>query len=143
MRSAPNRIAWPMNLWRSTKTNAVEFLKTIADASTQLDAGWRNELGLPSVPLLAHASLLVKVYAPRETDPQQPHTRDEIYVIARGNGEFVCGDERTQFRATDLLFVPAGKTHRFEKFSGDLTVWVIFYGPEGGEKPDGGPHKYS
>lgn len=112
----------------------MDFLKTVHEATTQLDAGWRNELGLPSIPLLAHGSLLVKVYAPRGNDPQQPHTRDEIYVIARGNGEFVCGDERKLFRETDLLFVPAGKIHRFENFSSDLTVWVIFYGPEGGEQ---------
>jgi hypothetical protein len=29
--------------------------------------------------------------------------------------------------------VPAGMTHRFESFTDDLTVWVIFYGPQGGE----------
>jgi mannose-6-phosphate isomerase-like protein (cupin superfamily) len=39
-----------------------------------------------------------------------------------------------KFRAGDLLFVPAGETHRFETFSGDFTAWVIFYGPEGGER---------
>jgi mannose-6-phosphate isomerase-like protein (cupin superfamily) len=121
----------------------LEFLKTLAEATTQLDAGWRNELGFPSLPLLAHGSLLVKVYAPRGSDPQQPHTRDEIYVIARGSGEFVCGEARKLVRETDLLFVPAGKAHRFENFSDDLTVWVIFYGPEGGERVDAGPHKYS
>ncbi len=121
----------------------MDFLKTISEATTQLDAGWRNELGFPSFPLLTHGSLLVKVYTPRGNDPQQPHTRDEIYVIARGSGEFVCDGERKLFRETDLLFVPAGKIHRFENFSDDLTVWVIFYGPEGGEKPNSGPHKYS
>ena len=31
------------------------------------------------------------------------------------------------------LFAAAGATHRFENFSDDLTVWVLFYGPEGGE----------
>jgi hypothetical protein len=31
------------------------------------------------------------------------------------------------------LFVPAGAEHRFEDFTDDLTVWVVFYGPEGGE----------
>jgi hypothetical protein len=31
--------------------------------------------------------------------------------------------------------VPAGTVHRFEDFSDDLTVWVIFYGPQGGELP--------
>lgn len=83
--------------------------------------------------MLTHARLLVKVYTPRGNDPQQPHTRDEVYVVAKGNGEFVYADERKAFQATDLLFVPAGVSHRFENFSDDLTVWVIFYGPEGGE----------
>ncbi len=121
----------------------LDFLKTISEATAQLDGGWRNEFGFPSVPLLAHGSLLVKVYAPREADAQQPHTRDEIYVVAKGSGEFVCGDQRKNFRETDLLFVPAGAQHRFENFSDDLTLWVIFYGPEGGEKPNSGAHKYS
>lgn len=121
----------------------MDSLKTLIEATSQFDAGWRNERGLPSFPVLSHGSLLVKVYAPRGNDPQTPHTRDEIYVVARGRGEFVCGDSRKTFAATDLLFVLAGVTHRFENFSDDLTVWVIFYGPEGGEQPDSGPHKYS
>jgi mannose-6-phosphate isomerase-like protein (cupin superfamily) len=121
----------------------LEFLKTIAQATAQLEAGWRNELGFPSFPLLSHGSLLVKVYAPRGNDLQTPHTRDEVYVVARGSGEFVCGEVRNTFAETDLLFVPAGKAHRFENFSDDLTLWVIFYGPEGGERPVDEPHKYS
>lgn len=115
----------------------MDFLKQLSDATTQLDAGWRNELGFPSLPVLSHGSLLVKVYTPRGTDLQQPHTRDEIYVVARGSGEFICGDTRKKFQETDLLFVPAGISHRFEEFSDDLALWVIFYGPEGGEQPTG------
>jgi hypothetical protein len=34
-----------------------------------------------------------------------------------------------------MLFVPAGVVHRFEDFSDDLAIWVMFYGPEGGEEP--------
>ena len=81
-----------------------------------------------------HGSLLVEIYAPRGIDPQQPHTRDELYFVAAGTGEFVCGDTRTKFGPTDILFAAAGVSHRFENFSGDLTVWVMFYGPEGGEE---------
>lgn len=81
-----------------------------------------------------HGSLLVEIYAPRGTDPQQPHTRDEIYFVAAGTGEFVCGDTHRTFKPTDILFAAAGVEHRFENFSGDLVVWVIFYGPEGGEE---------
>lgn len=74
-----------------------------------------------------HGSLLVEIYAPRGTDPQQPHTRDEIYFVASGTGEFVCGDTRQAFGPTDILFVAAGVPHRFENFSGDLVVWVLFF----------------
>jgi mannose-6-phosphate isomerase-like protein (cupin superfamily) len=84
-----------------------------------------------------HGSLEVEIYAPRGTDPQQPHTRDEIYFVAAGAGEFVCGDSRTTFGPTDILFAAAGVVHRFENFSGDLTLWVMFYGPEGGESNRG------
>ena len=38
------------------------------------------------------------------------------------------------FGPGDLLFVPAGVEHRFEEFSDDLAVWVVFYGPDGGEQ---------
>ena len=83
--------------------------------------------------IFEHGSLLVEIYAPRDFDPQQPHMRDEVYVVLQGQGEFVCGDSRRQFGRGDLLFAAAGVEHRFEKFSEDLAVWVLFYGPEGGE----------
>ena len=83
--------------------------------------------------LFQHGTLEIEIYAPRGTDPQQPHKKDEVYVVGQGAGEFVCGTERVKFVAGDLLFVPAGETHRFEKFSDDFVAWVIFYGPEGGE----------
>jgi len=83
--------------------------------------------------LLGHGSMEVEVYAPRGTDPQTPHSRDELYVVVSGTGEFVNGPDRHPFGPGDVLFVPAGVEHRFEDFTEDLMVWVIFYGPEGGE----------
>lgn len=76
----------------------------------------------------------MEIYAPRGTDPQQPHTRDEVYFVAGGTGEYICGESRQAFGPTDLLFAAAGVVHRFENFTDDLTVWVLFYGPEGGER---------
>jgi hypothetical protein len=58
----------------------------------------------------------------------------ELYVIARGSGTFVNGDGRHPFSSGDVLFVPAGASHRFEDFTDDFATWVIFYGPEGGER---------
>lgn len=74
--------------------------------------------------------LLVELYAPRGTDPQQPHSRDEIYVVVSGSGTFLSGDERAAFGPGDFLWVAAGVVHRFEDFTDDLAVWVIFYGPD-------------
>lgn len=86
-----------------------------------------------SAAIYQHGSLLLKLFAPRGTDPQQPHTRDELYAVAKGQGWFVNGSERHAFATGDVLFVPAGVVHRFEDFSDDLLLWVMFYGPEGGE----------
>jgi mannose-6-phosphate isomerase-like protein (cupin superfamily) len=83
--------------------------------------------------LFRHGTLEVELYAPRGTDPQQPHRRDEVYVVASGRGEFVHGARRERFGPGDFLFVAAGVEHRFEHFTDDLAVWVLFYGPDGGE----------
>jgi mannose-6-phosphate isomerase-like protein (cupin superfamily) len=82
-----------------------------------------------------HGTLQVEIYAPRGHDPQQPHTRDEAYIVVQGCGTFLCAGHREKFLPGDFLFAPAGVEHRFEDFSDDLAVWVIFYGPEGGERP--------
>ncbi len=81
-----------------------------------------------------HGSLTVEVYAPRGHDPQKPHTRDEAYIVVQGSGNFINGDRKMEFGPGDFLFAAAGEVHCFEDFTDDLLVWVIFYGPEGGEK---------
>jgi mannose-6-phosphate isomerase-like protein (cupin superfamily) len=86
-----------------------------------------------AVPIFSHGSLVVELYTPVGRDPQKPHTRDEVYFVARGTGFFFDGEQRHSVRAGSFLFVPAGQIHRFEDFSSDFAVWVVFYGPEGGE----------
>ena len=79
--------------------------------------------------LLERATFDVGMYVPETIDPQKPHTRDELYVIARGSGDVVCADETEVFHAGDVFFVPAGVPHRFANFSADFSAWVIFLGP--------------
>ena len=86
-----------------------------------------------AVPVFSHGSLVVEIYTPAGHDPQKPHTRDEVYVVVTGSGEFFNGGRTERFGSGDVLFVPAHVDHRFERFTDDLVVWVIFYGPEGGE----------
>lgn len=81
-----------------------------------------------------HGTLAVEVYKPEKVDLQKPHSRDEVYMVISGSGTFFNDGERTSFSAGDFLFVKAGLEHRFEDFTDDFSTWVIFYGPEGGEK---------
>ncbi|MEJ7667787.1 MAG: cupin domain-containing protein [Casimicrobiaceae bacterium] len=111
--------------------NLQEAMRVSLEEAAALLPGPQGER---SRPMFEHGTMLVKLYAPRGSDPQQPHTRDEIYVVARGTGWFVNGDRRHAFKPHDVLFVPARATHRFERFSDNLLVWVFFYGPEGGEQ---------
>jgi mannose-6-phosphate isomerase-like protein (cupin superfamily) len=71
----------------------------------------------------------VGFYRPSPSDPQHPHLRDELYVVASGRGRFMCDGERTSFQPGDALFVPRGTEHRFEAFTDDFAAWVIFFGP--------------
>ena len=87
----------------------------------------------PFTTLFRHGTLEVEVYKPDHVDNQQPHTRDEVYVVIAGSGYFVCAGARQPFEPGEVLFAAAGVEHRFEDFSSDFATWVFFYGPEGGE----------
>lgn len=91
------------------------------------------EPGRISARIFGHGSLELRWYAPRGEDPQGPHEQDEVYVVVTGSGWFRRGAERLSFGPGDAIFVPAHVPHRFEDFSPDLGVWVMFYGPGGGE----------
>lgn len=102
---------------------------TVADAAKRLKGPGEKRF----VRVLEHGSMEVELYEPRGVDKQAPHSRDELYIVVSGSGAFVNGPDRHPFGPGDALFVPAGVEHRFEDFTDDLTVWVVFYGPEGGE----------
>lgn len=89
--------------------------------------------GEHSVSLLRHGTLNVKLSLPVRPNVQTPHDQDEVYVILRGRGIIVHNGQRDQCEAGDLLFVSAGSEHHFEDFTDDLAVWVVFFGPQGGE----------
>src|SRR5687768_3069118 len=72
---------------------------------------------------------LVEYWAPRVPDTQEPHDRDEVYVIIEGDADFDMNGQLRSVTAGDLIFVPAGMRHRFVRFSADLAMWVVFFGP--------------
>lgn len=90
------------------------------------------DLPLPLCVLFERGDVSIELYAPRGSDIQSPHTRDELSIIASGSGTFRRADNVCEFNVGDLLFVPAHVDHRFERFSDDFRTWVIFFGLEGG-----------
>ncbi len=84
--------------------------------------------------LFKHGSLSIEIYKPNKVDKQSPHSQDELYVIASGSGSFINDGVLQEIEIGEVLFVPAGKEHRFVDFSDDFSTWVFFYGPEGGEQ---------
>ncbi len=94
--------------------------------------------GVPFAQVLTHGSMSVEVFAPGSNqdgrDRQQPHKQDELYFVHSGRGEIIINGQRFDAGAGDAFFVEAGADHRFENFSRDFVTWVVFYGPQGGEK---------
>jgi mannose-6-phosphate isomerase-like protein (cupin superfamily) len=82
----------------------------------------------------AHGTMSFGLYAPVGTDPQQPHSQDELYIVQSGAGEIVIAGERHPFSPGDVFFVAAGVVHRFEHFTPGFAAWVVFWGPTGGER---------
>ena len=67
-----------------------------------------------------------ELYKPHQIDFRNPHERDEVYIIAEGNGLFYSGNEQLKFMKGDLFFVPAGKVHTFKNFTEDFSTWILF-----------------
>ncbi|MCC7426579.1 MAG: GNAT family N-acetyltransferase [Alphaproteobacteria bacterium] len=85
--------------------------------------------GRRSAELLVSPGIELRWYRPPQPDPQTPHDRDEVYIVARGSGRFRRGDVVVTFGPGDCLFAAAHEEHRFEDASPDLAVWVVFGGP--------------
>lgn len=60
------------------------------------------------------------------TDPQQPHTEDELYVVLGGRARFTCGSDVGEVVVGDVIFVEARTPHRFHDIVEDLSLLVVF-----------------
>jgi mannose-6-phosphate isomerase-like protein (cupin superfamily) len=69
------------------------------------------------------------------TDPQQPHTEDEVYYIARGRGQIRVGEEDREVQAGSVIYVAAHVEHRFHTITEDLDLIVFFAPAEYANKP--------
>jgi mannose-6-phosphate isomerase-like protein (cupin superfamily) len=62
------------------------------------------------------------------TDPQGPHTEDEVYHVVSGRATITVGDEERPVGPGSVIFVAADVVHRFHDITEDLSA-LVFFGP--------------
>ena len=60
------------------------------------------------------------------TDPQGPHTEDEVYHVVAGRARITVGSEDRAVQAGSVVFVGADVAHHFHAIEEELVVLVIF-----------------
>lgn len=60
------------------------------------------------------------------TDPQSPHTEDELYVVMSGRAKVRVGDDVRPITAGSVVFVATGIEHRFVDIEERLVLLVMF-----------------
>lgn len=74
------------------------------------------------------------------TDPQSPHTEDELYYVVEGRGRIQVGHDDRAVVPGSLVFVAAQVPHRFHDIQERLVLLVVF-GPAEGSRATGGQSK--
>ena len=60
------------------------------------------------------------------TDPQSPHTEDEVYYVVSGRAQILVAEENRQVQAGSIVYVAKNVAHRFHSIEKELTVLVFF-----------------
>jgi mannose-6-phosphate isomerase-like protein (cupin superfamily) len=60
------------------------------------------------------------------TDPQSPHTEDEVYYVVSGRAQIKVADEDQAVQAGSIVYVAKNVEHRFHSIKDELTVLVFF-----------------
>ena len=69
------------------------------------------------------------------TDPQSPHTEDEVYYVVSGKALIKVGDEDRAVQAGSIVYVAKNVEHRFHSIEEELTVIVFFAPAEYSNRP--------
>ncbi len=89
------------------------------------DKKWKDGVWFTEV--LPKGVIELGFFAPRGTDYQTPHEKDEFYIVVSGTADLLIENERFSCESGDALFVPAKIEHHFENISDDFGTWVIFF----------------
>ena len=62
------------------------------------------------------------------TDPQSPHTEDEVYYVVSGKAKILVAEENRDVQAGSIVYVAKKVAHRFHSIEEELTV-IVFFAP--------------
>jgi mannose-6-phosphate isomerase-like protein (cupin superfamily) len=60
------------------------------------------------------------------TDPQSPHTEDEVYYVVSGRAKIRVADEDRDVTAGSVVYVPKTVDHKFHSIEEELKILVFF-----------------
>jgi mannose-6-phosphate isomerase-like protein (cupin superfamily) len=60
------------------------------------------------------------------TDPQSPHSEDEVYYVVSGRAKILVADEERDVQAGSIVYVEKNVAHHFHSIEEELTVLVFF-----------------
>jgi mannose-6-phosphate isomerase-like protein (cupin superfamily) len=62
------------------------------------------------------------------TDPQSPHTEDEVYYVVGGRAQITVAEETRHVQAGSIVYVEKNVAHHFHAIEEDLTI-IVFFAP--------------
>jgi mannose-6-phosphate isomerase-like protein (cupin superfamily) len=62
------------------------------------------------------------------TDPQSPHTEDEVYYVVSGKAQIQVADDNRAVQAGSIVYVAKNVEHRFHSIEKEITI-IVFFAP--------------
>jgi mannose-6-phosphate isomerase-like protein (cupin superfamily) len=97
----------------------------LAQLISQQKSSKRHYLEFLRVPDL---SMGLYVLPAGSTDPQSPHTEDEVYYVVSGKARIMVGEEDRGVEAGSIVYVAKNVVHHFHSIEEELKV-LVFFGP--------------
>ena len=69
------------------------------------------------------------------TDPQSPHTEDEVYYVVSGRAKILVAEEERDVQAGSIVYVEKNVAHHFHSIEEELTMLVFFAPAEYSHRP--------
>jgi mannose-6-phosphate isomerase-like protein (cupin superfamily) len=71
-------------------------------------------------------SMGLYVLAAGGTDPQSPHTEDEVYYVVSGRAQILVAEKNRDVQAGSIVYVEKNVAHHFHSIEEELTLLVFF-----------------